>query len=325
MENPPSRSLTLFTETGTVKLISTNKLVLESEHSGTLDIYVPNKIPCAPNDQVEITVELTEHGFVGRRVQDSQKGVLLPILPSDFLILSEYLRFGFISIVGMLFFIVVGVIFPVYFLSIVFPVFLGFHWLYYHGTAVVVGKHVPNYNRATISPLGAISPEKYSQFFVKRSSPPLFKLDATLKIAQGTPAKGALLQGGREFPLTSPVNVNLLQFNNMEGSWVVNFQKDEINVLGIIERDGHVLWTVNQLLSMGFLIEIIGYLSFFFSIVPGFFMYGLGAPVPFSGDLLTSLFITCMFVGCCLILVGKIASLKKRCIQNNIIVEYKGS
>lgn len=317
MENPPSRHLTLFTETGVVKSISKNKLILDSERAGLIDIYVPDKIPCAPNDRTEVTFELTEHGFIGRRVGT------LPILPIDFLILSEYLRIAFISLIIFIGFLIIGLIFPVYFLSIILPVLLGFFTLYYYGEAFAVGRNVPNYNRATISPISTIKQEQYSQFFVKGASPPLIRMDGTLKIAQGTPVKGFLLHGDKKLSLISPVNPHLKIFNNLEGSWIAIFREDQIDLWGKLERGGNITWTLNRLLSLGSLFEIIGYLVFFLSVIPGFFIYGFGAPVPFSGDLLTSLFISCMFAGCCLIFVGKIANLKKRRIQNNIIVDYK--
>ncbi len=317
MENPPTRQLTLFSEKGTVKAISNNKLILEAERAGLITIYVPNKIPCAPNDHVEITFELTEYGFIGRRVEK------IPILPIDFLVLSEYLRFGFIAIIGMLGFLIIGIFFPVYFLSIILPVLLCFLWIYYHAGAVVVGRQVPNCNRAAISPFSAINPAQYSQFFVRGASPPLVAIEGTLNLAQDAPLKGLLLHEGREFPLISPVNTNLKKFKNLEGTWIVSFRKDQIAVLGKIQRGRDILWILNHLLSLRILFEASGYAVFFLSIIPGFLMYGFGIPVPFSGDLLTGLFIACMFVGCCLILVGKIAGLKKKRIQNNIVVEYK--
>jgi hypothetical protein len=323
MANPPSQSLTLFSEKGTVKSISRNKLILDSERGTSIEIYVPRKIPCASNDHVEMTFEIAAHGFFGRQVRISRTGQVWPILPPDFLVLSEYLRFGFISLIAMIGFIVIGSIFPIYFLSIIFPVFLGILACYYWVGAFVVGKGMPNYNRATISQFAGITPEKYPQFFVKGSRPPLFAMEGTLKIVQRTPFRGVLLSGGREFPLIFPLNPQLIKYNNIEGNWIISFLKDQINVLGRIEREGNISWELSTLLSMGLLCEVTGYIIFFCSIVPGFLLYGLGTPVPFPGEILTSLIIACLFVGSCLFIVGKIVNLKKKRIQDNILVDYK--
>ncbi len=322
MENP-TRPLTLFSVKGVIKSISINKIILEPESGGSIEIYVPNKFPCAPSDHVEITFEITEHGFIGRQVRVSESGQAWPILPSDFLFISEYIRFGLISLIGMVGFIIISLIFPVYFLSIIFPVFFGILLLYFWIGAFVIGKGVPNYNRATNSSFASLTPENYSQYYVKSSRNPLFLIEGMLKLIQGTPSTAIVSLKGRELPLIPPINPKLQDYNNLEGYWIVSLRKDQIKILGRIEREGGYTWILNPLLSMGLLIELFGYIIFFLSIIPGFFMYGLGAPVPFPGDLIASLFVTCLFVGSCLIIVGKIADLKKKRLQNNVPVDYK--
>ena len=321
MANHTRRSIILFSEKGIVKAVTPHKLILDTNSGKSTEIYISGKIPCAPNDQIEVIFEISKFGYIARQLISSTKGQLWPILPVDFLILSEYLRFGLISLIGMITFIIAGLYFPLYFLSLIFPVFFGCLFLYYWVVAFIIGRNLPNYNRADVLSFTEISPNQKSQYFIKPDPQPLIILEGIFQIVEGFPMKIVSIHDKKEFILSNPPPF-FKRLNNRKEKWIISIQNEKIRLLGGIQPDGTRFWVLNPVLSLGYLLQIVGYFVFFASIAPGLILYGLGTYVAFPEELVSSIFITCLFVGGSLILIGKLASLKKRRIQNNLLVDY---
>src|SRR5271157_2209745 len=322
MENTAPFQVTLLLVKGTVQSISNFKIVVETESSGLVEIYVPRNLPLATGDEIEAHMEMTIYGFIGRRVTKLQTGETFPLFPYDFLILSEHLRYGIFTGIIFIAFIVLGGFYNLYLFSITLPVFFGILSLIFLIEAIGVGFHVPNYLKANLLPLAGVLTEDLPQFTVKNANPPLFFKSGKLERETNAIGKFNLQINGETLEIATPPSANYAKNVDIEEPWIFRFRGDQIHILGLLECEGTISWHLAPLIQTGPLFEIAGLVIYFLSILPGYWAFMLSFFAPLPPPFSLWFFVTSMLIGECLIILGEFARLTKTRILNRTVVEY---
>jgi hypothetical protein len=323
MDNPAPFQVTLLSVLGAVQSVSDFTLKISPENSESLDIFVPRNLPTEVGDEVQVDIEVTLHGYFGRRLTNPRSGEVFPLFPHEFLILSEYLRLGILTGIIFIASLIINAFYPIFVFSYTLPVLLGVLAGIFIVEAFGVGMHVPNYMKAKIIPFSELETANVTDLIVKNAPPPLFyKVGTISKIGDGSGRYIMQCQEG-DLEITSLPNKNIKTDLEVERVWIFQVKSSQIHILGILERGGRISWRLKPIFQVGPLLELLGIFIYFLSILPGYWTFMATMLNPLPAVISLWFFVTCMIIGECLIVVGEFARLAKTRFLHRDIAEFK--